>query len=145
MLWRAPSSFWNEEGVWGLLLNLNILLNYWKFGIYLKYCTPNPTVSKIFTFFEKVNFFISQQTQSKSSSYFHWKNVIFTWMKERRTKMSSIKRTLTNKNLIRKCEIILDVVTNKEASKRFGVSKNAISTWIKNAKKLLAALEEETA
>ena len=66
-------------------------------------------------------------------------------MKERRTKMSSIKRTLTNKNLIRKCEIILDVVTNKEASKRFGMSKNAISTWIKNAKKLLAALEEETA
>ena len=63
-------------------------------------------------------------------------------MNERRTKMSSVKRKLTNKTLVQKCEIIRHIekgMTNKEASERFGVPKNTISTWIKNKEKLLAA------
>ena len=66
-------------------------------------------------------------------------------MNERRTKISSVKRKLTNKTLVQKCEIIRHIekgMTNKEASKRFGVPKNTISTWIKNKEKLLAALQE---
>ena len=68
-------------------------------------------------------------------------------MNERRTKMSSVKRKLTNKTLVQKCEIIRHIekgMTNKEASERFGVAKNTISIWIKNKEKLLAALQEET-
>ena len=62
-----------------------------------------------------------------------------------RTKMSSVKRKLTNKTLVQKCEIIRHIekgMTNKEASERFGAPKNTISTWIKNKEKLLAALQE---
>ena len=71
--------------------------------------------------------------------------VVFMRMNERRTKMSSVKRKLTNKTLVQKCEIIRHIekgMTNKEASERFGVPKNTISTWIKNKEKLLAALQE---
>ena len=66
-------------------------------------------------------------------------------MNERRTKISSVKRKLTNKTLVQKCEIIRHIekgMTNKEASERFGVLKNTISTWIKNKEKLLVALQE---
>ena len=59
--------------------------------------------------------------------------------------MSSVKRKLTNKTLVQKCEIIRHIekgMTNREASERFGVPKNTISTWIKNKEKLLAALQE---
>ena len=66
-------------------------------------------------------------------------------MNERRTKMSSVKRKLTNKTLVQKWEIIRHIekgMTNKEASERFGVLKNTISTWIKNKEKRLAALQE---
>ena len=55
-------------------------------------------------------------------------------MNERRTKMSPVKRKLTNKTLVQKCEIIRHIekgMTNKEASERFGVLENTISTWIK--------------
>ena len=59
--------------------------------------------------------------------------------------MSSVKRKLTNKTLVQKCEIIRHIeegMTNKEASERLGVLKNTISTWIKNKEKLLAVLQE---
>ena len=54
---------------------------------------------------------------------------------------SSVKRKLTNKTLVQKCEIIRHIekgMTDKEASERFGVPKNTISRWIKNKEKLLA-------
>ena len=47
----------------------------------------------------------------------------------------NVKRKSTNKTLVQKCEIIRHIekgMTNKEASERFGVLKNTISTWIKN-------------
>ena len=56
-------------------------------------------------------------------------------MNERRTKMSPVKRKLTNKTLVQKCEIIRHIengMPNKEASERFGVLKNIIPTWISN-------------
>ena len=52
---------------------------------------------------------------------------------------------MTNKTSVQKCEIIRHIekgITNKEASERFGVLKNTISTWIKNKEKLLSALQE---
>ena len=54
-------------------------------------------------------------------------------MNERRTKMSSVKRKLTNKTLVQKCEIIRHIgkgMTNKEDSERFGVLKNTIDTYV---------------
>ena len=56
-------------------------------------------------------------------------------MNERRTKMSSVKRKWTNKTSVQKCEIIRHIekgMPNKEASERFRVLQNTISTWISN-------------
>ena len=40
--WIVPTFFRNEKRIYGLLCkNVNILLNYYKFHIYLKYCTTN--------------------------------------------------------------------------------------------------------
>ena len=52
---------------------------------------------------------------------------------------------LTNKSLKEKCEIsrhMKKVIANKEASEKFGVSKNSISTSLKNKGKLFSALRE---
>ena len=60
-------------------------------------------------------------------------------------KMSTVKRKLKNTKLAQKCEIIRLIekgMTNKEASEKFGVPKNTISTWMKNKKKLLEGLEQ---
>ena len=50
--------------------------------------------------------------------------------------MSAVKQKLKNTKLIQKYQIIRKKekgVTNKEASERFGVPKNTISTWMKTA------------
>ena len=55
--------------------------------------------------------------------------------------MSAVKRKL---KLIQKCQIIGQIekgMTNKEASEKFGVPKNTISTWMKNKDKLFEGLE----
>ena len=59
--------------------------------------------------------------------------------------MSAVKRKLKNTKLIQKCQIIRQIekeMTNKEASEKFGVPKNTISTWMKNKDKLFGGLEQ---
>ena len=49
--------------------------------------------------------------------------------------MSAVKRKLTNKSFRKKFEITRSIEKNiarKEASEKFGVPKNTISTWMKN-------------
>ena len=58
--------------------------------------------------------------------------------------MSAVKRKLKNTKLIQKCQIIRQIekgVTNK-VSEKFGVPKNAISTWMKSKDKLFEGLEQ---
>ena len=57
----------------------------------------------------------------------------------------SVKRKLNTKTLKEKCNILSHIekgMTYKEAADKFGVSKNTISTWIKNNEKIFQALEE---
>ena len=52
--------------------------------------------------------------------------------------MSVVKRKLRNKSLKKECEIIRHIekgMTNKKGPEKFGVPKNAISTWIKKTKR----------
>ena len=61
--------------------------------------------------------------------------------------MSDVKRKLKNTKLIQKCQIIRQIekgMTNKEASEKFGVPKNTISTWMKNKDKLFEGLEQSS-
>ena len=61
--------------------------------------------------------------------------------------MSAVKRKLKITKLIQKCQIIRQIekgMTNKEASKKFGVPKNTISTWMKNKDKLFEGLEQNS-
>ena len=61
--------------------------------------------------------------------------------------MSTVKRKLKNKKLIQKCQIIREIekgMANKEASEKFGVPKNTISTWMKNKNKLFEGLEQSS-
>ena len=61
--------------------------------------------------------------------------------------MLAVKRKLKNTKLIQKCQIIRQIekgMTNKEASEKFGVPKNAISTWMKNKDKLFEDLEQSS-
>ena len=54
------------------------------------------------------------------------------------------KRKLTVKTLNEKCRALKDTekgVSNKDASLKYGVPPNTISTWIKNKEKYLKALE----
>ena len=54
------------------------------------------------------------------------------------------KRKLTVKTLIEKCRTLKDIekgLSNKDASPKYGVPPNSISTWIKNKEKYLKALE----
>ena len=54
------------------------------------------------------------------------------------------KRKLTVKTLNEKCRALKDIekgVPNKDASLKYGVPPNTISTWIKNKEKYLKALE----
>jgi len=62
-------------------------------------------------------------------------------------KMSAVKRKLKNTKILQKCKIIKEIekgMTNKEASEKFGVPKNTISTWMKNKEKLLKGLEQNS-
>ena len=71
------------------------------------------------------------------------KNLLFVLSVVKR-KMS-VKRKLNTKTLKEKCDILSHIekgMTNKEAADKFGVSKNTISTWIKNKEKIFQALEE---
>ena len=57
----------------------------------------------------------------------------------------SVKHELNLKTLKEKCDILSHIEkgkTNKEATNKFGVPKNTISTWIKNKEKMFQALEE---
>ena len=61
--------------------------------------------------------------------------------------MSAVKRKLKNTKLIQKCQIIRQIdkeMTNKEASEKFVVPKNTISTWMKNKDKLFEGLEQSS-
>ena len=61
--------------------------------------------------------------------------------------MSAVKRKLKNTKLIQKCQIIRQIekgMTSKEASEKFGVPKNTISTWMKNKNKLFEGLEQSS-
>ena len=59
--------------------------------------------------------------------------------------MSAVKRKMKNTKLIQKWQIIRQIekgMTNKEASEKFGVPKNTMSTWMKNKDKLFEGLEQ---
>ena len=61
--------------------------------------------------------------------------------------MSAVKRKLKNTKLIQKCQIIRQIdkeMTNKEASEKFVVPKNTISTSMKNKDKLFEGLEQSS-
>ena len=58
------------------------------------------------------------------------------------------KRKLTVKMLNEKCRALKDIekgLSNKDASLKYGVPPNTISTWIKNKEKYLKALENNCA
>ena len=59
--------------------------------------------------------------------------------------MSAAKRKLANKFLKEKCKSICHIekgMATKGVTEKFEVLKNNISTWMKNKKKLLSALQE---
>ena len=61
--------------------------------------------------------------------------------------MSAVKWKLKNTKLIQKYQIIRQIekgMTNKEASEKFGVPKNTISTWMKNKDKLFEGLKQSS-
>ena len=61
--------------------------------------------------------------------------------------MSAVKRKLKSTKIIQKCKIIKEIekgMTNKEASEKYGIPKNTISTWMKNKEKLLKGLEQSS-
>ena len=61
--------------------------------------------------------------------------------------MSAVNRKLKNTKLIQKCQIIGQIekgMTNKEASEKFGIPKNTISTWMENKDKLFEGLEQSS-
>ena len=71
-------------------------------------------------------------------------NALFDQGKLKRQDVSC-KTKLNNTKLVEKCQIIRHIekgMTNKEASEKFGVPKNTISTWMKNKSKLLENLEQ---
>ena len=56
-----------------------------------------------------------------------------------------LKRNLLLKTLNEKCKALKDIekgLSNKDASKKYGVSPTTISTWIKNKEKYFKALED---
>ena len=53
--------------------------------------------------------------------------------------MSAVKRKLKKREII--CHIEKGMA-NKKVSEKFGVSKSAIYTWMKNREKLFSALQE---
>ena len=56
-----------------------------------------------------------------------------------------LKRKLSVKTLNEKCKALKDIekgLSNKDASRKYGVPPNAISTWIKNKGKYFKALED---
>ena len=58
-----------------------------------------------------------------------------------------IKRKLETKTLIEKCNILREIekgMTNKEASEKYGVPRNTISTWKKKSEKLFNSLEKSS-
>ena len=55
-----------------------------------------------------------------------------------------LERKLLVKTINEKCKALKDIETglsNKDASKKYGVSPNTISTWNKNKEKYFKALE----
>ena len=57
-----------------------------------------------------------------------------------------MKRELSVKRLNEKCKALKDIdkgLSNKDATKKYGVPPNAISTWIKNKEKYSKALEDK--
>ena len=61
--------------------------------------------------------------------------------------MSAVKREIKNTKILKKCQIIKYIengMTNKEASEKFGIPKNTISTWMKNKEKLYKGLEQNS-
>ena len=56
-----------------------------------------------------------------------------------------LKRKRPVKTLNEKCKALKDIeksLSNKDASKKYGVPPNTISTWIKNKEKYFKALED---
>ena len=56
-----------------------------------------------------------------------------------------LKRKLLVKTLNERCKALKDIekgLSSKDASKKYGVPPNTISTWIKNKKKYFKALED---
>ena len=56
-----------------------------------------------------------------------------------------LKKKLSVKTLNEKCKALKDIekgLSNKDASKKYGVPPNTISTWIKNKEKYFKALED---
>ena len=56
-----------------------------------------------------------------------------------------LKRKLSVKTLNEKCKALKDIekgLSNKDASKKYGVPPNTISTWIKNKEKYFKVLED---
>ena len=61
--------------------------------------------------------------------------------------MLAVKRKLKKTKWIQNCQIIRQIekgMTNKEASEKFGVPKNTISTWMKNKNKLFEGLKQSS-
>ena len=61
--------------------------------------------------------------------------------------MSKVKRKLSVKTLIDKCNSLRDIekgISNKDVVVKYGVPKNTTSTWVKNKEKYFRALESSS-
>ena len=55
--------------------------------------------------------------------------------------MAPLKRKPTNKTVVEKCKALKDPekgMSNKCVAEKYGVSRNTVSTWVKNNEKFLA-------
>ena len=54
----------------------------------------------------------------------------------------AVKRKLAVKTLSEKCQALIDLengISNKNVAEKYGVTKNTVSTWLKNGEKLFTA------
>ena len=54
----------------------------------------------------------------------------------------AVKRKLTVKTLAEKCQALRDLengISNKNDAEKYGVTKNTVSTWLRNEEKLFTA------
>ena len=60
--------------------------------------------------------------------------------------MAPLKRKLLNKTVVERCNVLKDLekgMSSKRVAQKYGVSRNTVSTCVKNMEKLLVSLEKK--